>query len=55
MNLASRGLRDLGTGPESVTDEALADALRARSRGIVIKSLILAGLLTAAVVLWPSG
>lgn len=55
MRLASRGLRDMGTGEEAVADQELAEALRGRARAILLKSLLLAGVLSAAVLLWPSG
>lgn len=55
MNLAGRGLRDMGEGPEAIEDEALAAAVQQRARGILLKSLLIAGVLGAVVWFWPVG
>lgn len=54
MNLASRGLRDMGDGPEPIEDEDAVQTLQARSRGILVKSFLLAVALGGAVYFWPS-
>ena len=54
MNLASRGLRDMGEGPEAIEDEEVALAVQTRARGILVKSFLLAALLGGAVYFWPS-
>lgn len=54
MNLASRGLRDMGEGPEKIEDEEEAEAIQAGARGILIKSFLLATVLGGAVYFWPS-
>lgn len=38
MVLAARGARETESGIESVTDAALADALRRRARGVWLKT-----------------
>lgn len=54
MNLASRGLRDMGEGEAPIEDEAETSALQLRARGILIKSFLLAAVLSAAVFFWPT-
>lgn len=39
MGLASRGLRDLGSGPERIDDPAELAAVRRRARAVTLKSL----------------
>ena len=54
MNLASRGLRDMGDGPEKIDDEQEALAIQGRARGILVKAFLLAALLGGAVYFWPT-
>jgi hypothetical protein len=51
VKLAARGTCILDTTEEQVEDQTLRDALRQQARGIQLKSIILAFLFTAAVVL----
>ncbi len=53
MGLASRGLRDMGGGPERIQDEAELAAVRARARRVLRDSLIATILLTGATLLVP--
>lgn len=39
MRLASRGLRDMGSGYEPITDEDELAAVRAQARRVVMKSV----------------
>jgi len=47
VKLASRGLRDLDTGPQEISDAAEAQQLRRQARAVYVKSIITASLLTA--------
>jgi hypothetical protein len=47
VRLASRGLRDMDAGTESITDAAILAAVRRQARRVQWKSLIAAALLTA--------
>gem|GEM_PF-1090957 len=53
MGLASRGLRDLDTGVEKVTDEAERAALMAQGRTVNLQSLAIAAVLTAIALAIP--
>ncbi|HEY8211089.1 MAG TPA: hypothetical protein VIG99_26580 [Myxococcaceae bacterium] len=48
MNLASRGLRNMDTGMEKVTDSLEVRALRQQARKVYLESLVAAVVLTAA-------
>lgn len=47
MALASRGQRDLDTGPEAITDAAELVQVRRQARKVHMKSLVLAAALVA--------
>jgi hypothetical protein len=47
VRLASRGLRDMDAGPESITDVAVLNAVRRQARRVQWLSLLTAALLTA--------
>ncbi|HYU51343.1 MAG TPA: hypothetical protein VEK37_00290 [Gemmatimonadaceae bacterium] len=47
MKLASRGLRDLDSGPQEIPDATEVQQLRRQARGVYVKSIITASLLTA--------
>ena len=48
MRLASRGLRNMDTGNEKVTDSLEVRALRQQARKVYLESLVAAVVLTAA-------
>lgn len=47
MRLASRGLRDMGSGPEPITDAEMLNAVRRQARRVQWKSVVGAALITA--------
>ena len=51
--LASRGLRDLGRGPEAIEDADELSAVRAQARALLFKSLVLTGLVLIGLLLLP--
>ncbi len=53
MRLAARGLRDLDSGPEKISDDAEAQALKRQAQKVYLESFALAGALTAIVALLP--
>lgn len=44
----------MGDGEAPIEDEAEAAAVQARARGILIKSFLLAAVLSGAVFFWPA-
>lgn len=54
MNLASRGLRDLDTGAERITDDLERRALAQQGRRVMIESLVWAVALTFATFAIPA-
>ena len=51
MRLAARGLRDLDSGPERITDDAERAQVRRQARAVHAKSLATAVLLSALALL----
>ena len=47
MRLASRGLRDMDEGPKAISDTNELEQVRRQARGVYIKSIITAAILTA--------
>ncbi len=47
MKLASRGLRDLDTGPQEISDAVELQQLQRQARAVYVKSVITASILTA--------
>lgn len=47
MKLASRGQRDLDTGPEAIDNIDERDQLRRQARAVYAKSIVTAAILTA--------
>lgn len=47
MRLASRGLRDMDEGPQSISDSAELQQVRRQARAVYVKSVITAVILTA--------
>ncbi|HEY8831684.1 MAG TPA: hypothetical protein VIM21_04190 [Gemmatimonadaceae bacterium] len=47
MKLASRGQRDMDTGPQPIADKAEADQVRQQAKAVYIKAIISAAILTA--------
>jgi len=47
VKLASRGQRDMDTGPESIADKAEVDQIRRQAKAVHTKALISAAILTA--------
>jgi hypothetical protein len=47
VKLASRGQRDMDTGPQSIADKTEADQVRRQAQAVYIKALISAAILTA--------
>ena len=47
MNLAARGRRDLDNGSEPIADQAELAQVRRQARGVQVKSILAAALLTA--------
>ena len=47
MRLASRGLRDMDTGPEPISDPEEKAQLRRQSRGVYAQAFVAGVLLTA--------
>lgn len=54
MNLASRGLRDLDTGAEKITDEVERRALQVQGRRVLREAIVWAIVLTGVVTAIPS-
>lgn len=52
--LASRGLRETGHGVERIADAGLRERLRARARGIGVRALLLAAVLTGIALALPA-
>jgi len=51
VRLAARGLRDMDDGSEPITDTAELAQVRRQSRGVHLKSVIVAVVLTAILVI----
>jgi hypothetical protein len=51
VRLAARGLRDMDTGVSSITDTAELAQVRRQSRGVHVKSLLVAVAITAIMVI----
>ncbi|MEO8909874.1 MAG: hypothetical protein ABI408_06555 [Gemmatimonadaceae bacterium] len=51
MRLASRGLRDLDNGEESIIDAAEALQVRRQARAVYVKAFVSAAILTAIALL----
>ncbi|MBR9989505.1 MAG: hypothetical protein KFH98_07105 [Gemmatimonadetes bacterium] len=51
MGLASRGLRDMDTGPERIGDATMLDAVRRQAARVHLLSLIATALLTGVYLL----
>jgi hypothetical protein len=51
VKLASRGQRDLDSGPEAMTNAAELTATRRQARAVHLKSLIVAAVLTLIILL----
>ena len=47
MKLASRGLRDLDSSPQEISDAAEVQQLQRQARAVYVKSVIAASILTA--------
>jgi hypothetical protein len=47
VKLASRGQRDMDTGPQQIADKAEADQVRRQAQAVHTKALISAAILTA--------
>jgi hypothetical protein len=47
VRLASRGLRDMDEGPQSISDSAALEQVRRQARAVYVKSVITAVILTA--------
>ena len=54
MALASRGQRDMDTGPEAITDAAELAQVRRQARGVHAKSIVLATALVALALAIPT-
>ena len=53
MALAARGLRDMDSGEEAITDAAVLEQVRRQARRVQLKSALLAAALVAASLLIP--
>jgi hypothetical protein len=53
VSLASRGLRDMDTGPETIEDNAELAQVRRQARKVRIEATILAAVLTAIALIIP--
>ncbi len=53
MALASRGQRDMDSGPETITDAAENDQLRRQARKVHVKALLVTAALVALVLMVP--
>jgi len=51
VKLAARGQRDMDAGPEPIADAAQLSTVRQQARMVHLKSLLLAGALTAVLLL----
>jgi hypothetical protein len=47
VKLASRGLRDLDSGPQEISDTGEVELLRRQARAVYVKSIVTAAVLTA--------
>ncbi|MFL5555933.1 MAG: hypothetical protein ACJ78D_09075 [Gemmatimonadaceae bacterium] len=47
MRLASRGLRDMDTGPQPLSDRSELEQVRRQARTVYVKSILTAAILTA--------
>ncbi len=54
MGLASRGLRDMDTGEEQITDAMVLQAVRKQARGVHLRSIALSIALTALALALPA-
>lgn len=54
MALASRGQRDLDTGPEAITDDSELAQVRRQARKVHVKSLVLTAALLALALMIPT-
>lgn len=54
MALASRGQRDLDTGPEAIADAAELAQVRRQARKVHVKSILVAAALAALALMIPS-
>ncbi|MCM2314216.1 MAG: hypothetical protein NDJ92_03570 [Thermoanaerobaculia bacterium] len=54
MALASRGQRDMDTGPNAITDAAELAQVRRQARKVHVKSLVVATALVALVLMIPA-
>jgi hypothetical protein len=52
--LASRGQRDMDTGPEAIADDVELAQVRRQARKVHVKSLVLATALVALVLMIPT-
>ena len=50
MNLAARGLRDLDSGSQNITDTAELAQVRLQARKVMLKALVFAVVVTAVAV-----
>ena len=48
MRLASRGQRDMDTGPEQISDAEELRVVQSQARAVYVKAIITAAILTAA-------
>ena len=55
MGLASRGLRDMDTGTEAITDAAGLAQVRRQARKVYVKSFFLTTALVTLALLIPTG
>ena len=53
MGLASRGLRDMDSGREAITDPAEAAQVRAQGRRVSATSIVVAAVLTCIALAFP--
>lgn len=51
--MASRGLRDMDGGVERITDAAVIEAVRRQARGVHLRSILTAVVVTAAALAVP--
>jgi hypothetical protein len=47
VKLASRGLRDMDSGPQEISDAAELQQLQRQARAVYVKSVLAASILTA--------
>jgi len=53
VRLASRGLRDLGGGPEAILDPEERGAVRRQARGVALRAAVVTAAVTALALLIP--